>query len=71
MQLKGVLLPRTTLALPGKGGSVRLENTPVCIWNLEKAVEGGLHIVESHSGTFQEMMCFGRCESLGLFFFRY
>lgn len=57
-----------TSAALGKAAAVRFEDTPVCVWNLEKAVEGGLHIMESLSGTFQEMMCFGRCESLGLLF---
>lgn len=59
-----------TGAALGKAAAVHFEDTPVCVWNLEKAVEGegGLHITESLSGTFQEMMCFGRCESLGLFF---
>lgn len=70
----GGYLPRTTLALPWeKAAGVHLEAKPSCLSNLEKAFGwlalSVLCISEALSGTFQGTVCFGRCESPGLFLF--
>lgn len=56
----------------GKAAVVHFEDKPVCVSNPETAAGGlalsVLYITEPPSGTFQGMVCFGRRESLGLFF---
>lgn len=74
MKHAGGYLPRTALALPWeKAAGVHLEDKPSCLSNLEKAFGrlalSVLCITEALSGTFRGMVCFGRCESLGLFLF--
>lgn len=73
-QLRGVSASKNnTGSALGKTAVVHFEDNPVCISNLEKAPRGLAlfmpYITEALSETFEGTVCFGRCESLGLFFF--